>query len=114
MEVRQNLNTDQQLQLAKLFNAPKAMHKIRLHNTSEFPLTTAPATILKDGRVLAQGMMTYTAIGNKGDLELTTAVNIGVKNSDEQTGTTPNAVNWNNSNYSKVDMKGTIELPIWR
>jgi hypothetical protein len=110
MEVRQNLNTEQQLQLAKLFHAPNAMHKIRLQNNSQYPLTTAPATILKDGRVLAQGMMTYTAIGNKGDLELTTAVNIGVKNSDEQIGTTPNAVNWNGHNYSKVDMKGTIEL----
>jgi hypothetical protein len=110
MEVRQNFNSEQQLQLAKLFHAPNAMHKIRLNNTSQYPLTTAPATVLKDGRVLAQGMMTYTAIGSKGDLELTTAVNISVKNSDEQTSITPNAVQWNNSSYSKVDIKGTIEL----
>jgi len=96
--------------LAKLFHAPKAMHKIRLTNKSEYPLTTAPATIFKDGRVLAQGMMTYTSIGGTGDLEITTAVNIKVKNSDQQVATTPNAVKWNGDSYAKVDMAGTIEL----
>ncbi|HML75282.1 MAG TPA: hypothetical protein PKB02_12400 [Anaerohalosphaeraceae bacterium] len=110
LEMRQNFNNDQQLMLAKLFHAPHAVHKIRLKNDSEYPLTTAPATILKEGRVLAQGMMTYTAIGNKGDLELTTAVNIGVKSSNEQTNQTPNAVNWNGHSFSKIDMRGTIEL----
>ena len=110
LELRRNFNSDQQLQLARLFHKPNALHKIRLGNTSQYPLTTAPATILKDGRVLAQGMMTYTAIGNKGDLELTTAVNIGVKKSDEQTAMTPNAVNWNGNNYSKIEMRGTLEL----
>lgn len=110
LEMRQNFNNDQQLMLAKLFHSPKAVHKIRLKNDSEYPLTTAPATILKEGRVLAQGMMTYTAIGNKGDLELTTAVNIGVKTANEQTSQTPNAVNWNGHSFSKIDMRGTIEL----
>jgi len=110
LEMRQNFNNDQQLMLARLFHAPNAVHKIRLKNDSDYPLTTAPATILKEGRVLAQGMMTYTAIGNKGDLELTTAVNIGVKSSNEQTNQTPNAVNWNGHSFSKIDMRGTIEL----
>ena len=110
LEMRQNFNTDQQLMLAKLFHAPNAVHKIRLTNTSDYPLTTAPATVLMNGRVLSQGMMTYTAIGNKGDLDLTTAVNIGVKSANEQTGQTPNAVNWNGSSFSKIDMRGTVTL----
>ena len=110
LEMRRNFNTNQHLQLAKLFHAPKAIHKIRLTNKSEYPLTTAPATIFKDGRVLAQGMMTYTSIGGTGNLEITTAVNIKVKNSDQQVATTPNAVKWNGDSYAKVDMAGTIEL----
>src|SRR5207253_722798 len=57
-EVRANLNNDQQRELARLFNAPKVMHKIRLTNNSKYPLTTAPALIIRDGHVLAQGMMT--------------------------------------------------------
>ena len=42
-EVRANLNNEQQRELARLFNAPKVMHKIRLTNNSKYPLTTAPA-----------------------------------------------------------------------
>lgn len=95
---------------AKLFSAPKAVHKIRLNNTSDYPLTTAPATLLKNGQVLAQGIMTYTSVGGTSDLEITAALNINVKNGDEQTAITPNAVNWNNSSYTKVEMLGTIEL----
>lgn len=110
LEMRRNFNTNQHLQLAKLFHAPKAMHKIRLVNNAEYPLTTAPATILKDGRILAQGMMTYTSIGGTSDLEITTAVNIKVKNADKQTEATPNAAKWNGNSYTKINMVGTIEL----
>jgi hypothetical protein len=110
LEMQRNFNSDQHLQLARLFHAPKAMHKIRLTNKSDYPLTTAPASIFKDGRILAQGMMTHTTIGGKGDLDITTAVEITVKNSDQQTHITPNAVNWNGTNFSKVDMQGSITL----
>lgn len=110
LEMRRNFNSDQHLQLARLFHAPKAMHKLRLDNQSKYPLTTAPATIFKDGRILAQGMMTYTTIGGRGDLEVTAALEITVNHSDRQTGMTPNAVTWNGSSFSKVDMTGAIEL----
>ena len=67
-EVRANLNNEQQRELARLFSAPKVMHKVRLTNNSKYPLTTAPALIIRAGRVLAQGMMTYTATGASVDL----------------------------------------------
>src|SRR5262249_43128849 len=52
-EIRGNLNTEQQNEIARLMNGPKVMHKIRMVNKSNYPLTTAPATIIRDGRVLA-------------------------------------------------------------
>jgi len=110
LEMRRKFNTEQHLKLARLFHAPKAIHKIRLKNDAEYPLTTAPATIFKNARVLAQGMMTYTSIGGTGDLEITTAVNITVKNSETQVKTTPDAVKWNGDTFAKVDMMGTIDL----
>ena len=64
-EVRQPRDSAQQTELAKLFHAPKVMHKIRLNNTSNQPLTTAPALIVHNNRVLAQGMMTYTSPGGE-------------------------------------------------
>lgn len=109
-EVRERFNNDQMRQLAKLYNAPKAMHKIRISNTADCPLTTAPALILRDGRIIAQGMMTYTAIGAASDLDLTTAIDISVKKTDEETERIPNAVRWNNNQYFRSNLTGTISI----
>jgi hypothetical protein len=109
-EVRGNMNTSQQQELAHLFSAPKVMHKLRLNNQSRYPLTTAPALILQRDRVLAQGLMTYTAAGSSSDLPVTTAVDIQVKKSDTETSRTPNAVKHNGDAFTRVDLNGKITL----
>lgn len=114
MEVRKQFNTKQQAELAKLFAAPKVMHKIRLTNDSSYPLTTAPALIIRGHRVLAQGLMTYTAMGGTTDLEITAAVNIQVKKVDVETERVPNAANWHSHSYDRVHLSGTIGLTNFR
>ena len=109
-EVRERFNNDQMAQLARLYHAPKVMHKIRLTNNAECPLTTAPALILREGRVIAQGMMTYTAVGALSDLELTTAVDISIKKLDEETERIPNAARWYDDSYSRSNLTGTISI----
>jgi hypothetical protein len=109
-EVRGNLNSSQQQELARLFAAPKVMHKLRINNKSIYPLTTAPALLIKDNRVLSQGMMTYTSPGAESDLAITTAVDISVKKSDVETKRTPNAFTQNGTSYARVDMAGKIKL----
>ncbi len=109
-QVWQQIRNQQQAELAKLFTAPKVMHKIRLTNKSEYPFTTAPAMLVRNGKVLAQGLMTYSAIGAETDLELTTAVDVRVKKTDTETGRTPNAAVWQGDTYGRIDLKGQIEL----
>ena len=110
-EVWRNFNnSQQQSELARLFNSPKVMHKIRLTNSSEYPLTTAPALILRDNRLLAQGLMTYASPGADVDLDVTTAVDVRVKKSDNETKRTPNATNWQGDQYGRVDLNGKITL----
>ena len=109
-EVRRNFNDRQQTELARLFRRPRVMHKIRLENDSEAPLTTAPALILRDQRVIAQGMMTYTAIGASSDLEVTTAVDISVDLLDKETGRIPNAQKWDGNSYNMNKLAGTINI----
>jgi hypothetical protein len=109
-EMARNLNSQQQAELARLFSAPKVMHKARLANKSAYPFTTAPALVLREGRVLSQGLMTYAAPGASTDLALTTAVDIQVKKSDSETKRTPNAFQHNGDNYMRVDLKGAIRL----
>ena len=113
-EVLRQFNNRQQEEIAKLLSAPKVMHKIRLENKSEHPFTTAPALIVRDDRVLGQGMMTFTAKGGSSDLPITTAVDIQVKKIENETSRTPNAVNWNRDSYSRIDLTGTVTLTNYR
>ncbi|MCE5269188.1 MAG: hypothetical protein LLG00_15030 [Planctomycetaceae bacterium] len=109
-EVWRQFNNYQQTEIAKLLSAPKAMHKIRLTNSSKYPITTAPALILKEGQLLGQGMTTYTTVGGSLDLPITTAVDILVKKSDAETGRQHNATTWEGNSYAKVNLHGTINL----
>ena len=103
-------STEQQREIARLFAAPKVEHKLRLTNSSTHPLTTAPALILKNGAVLAQGMMTYASPGGYADLDLTTTVDVRVSREDSETKRTPGAMKIDGYEYSRVDMAGKISL----
>jgi hypothetical protein len=109
-ELQRNINPEQARELARLLQAPKAMHKVRLENSSRLPLTTAPALILEGGRVLAQGMMTYTSAGASTDLAITAAINIQVRKSESETKRTPHAEKWNSTDFARIDLAGTIAL----
>lgn len=109
-EAQTNLNTQQQVEMARLLHAPKVMHVLRLSNKSKVPLTTAPALILRDGRVMAQGMVEYTAVGASSDLKLTTAVDVSVETRDKETGRTPNAQKWHGHSYDRINLAGSIRL----
>ena len=109
-EVWRNFNYQQQGEIAKLFLAPKAMHKLRLTNVSKYPITTAPALIMSGTQVLGQGMTTYTSVGGKLDLPITTAVDIQVKKTDKETGRDHNAASWEGNTYAKINLDGTIRL----
>lgn len=109
-EMRQNYNSDQQSQLARLLSSPHVMHKLRFANDCEYPLTTAPALILKDDRVLAQGLMTYTAVNSSIDLDLTPALDVQVKKTDRETARIPNVETWQGTAYGRVALKGNVHL----
>jgi hypothetical protein len=109
-DVWRTFNNQQQAEIAKLFLAPKAMHKIRLANSSKYPITTAPALVLKGNQVLGQGMTTYTSIGGGLDLPITTAVDIQVQKSDKETGRDQNAVTWQRVVLAKISLQGAVKL----
>ncbi len=109
-EMNRNFNDPSQRDLARLLSAPKVMHKVRFTNKSRYPLTTAPAFILREGSVLAQGMMTYTATGATSDLAITPAVDITARKSDLEVHRTPNALRLRNTEFSRVDMTGKISV----
>ena len=113
-EVRGNLNIDQQTEIARLLNSPRPAHKIRLTNSATVPLTTAPALIVQDDRVLSQGTMTYTPPAATVDLEIGKGVDIQVTRSETESSRTANAVRVNGDAYSEVHLTGAIKLTNYR
>ena len=113
-EVWRNFDSSRQAELSRILSAPKVMHAIRLTNKSQFPLTTAPALIVHEGKVLSQGMMTYTPKGADTDLPITAAMDIAFKKTDKEAKRTPNAANWEGNSYNRADYEGLIKLTNYR
>lgn len=103
-----------QSEAERLHFAPKAVHKIRLANTTAQPITTAPALILHAGRLLAQGMTTYTSAGGSSDVEITTAVDIQVKKTETEKERVPNALKWRGDTFQQLLLEGKVCLTNYR
>lgn len=85
-------------------------HQIILANSQDFPFTTAPAMMMREGRLLAQGLLTYTPPGAESRVELTRAVNIQADWTSAETGRVPEAVRWQGDGYTRVELEGRIRL----
>jgi hypothetical protein len=109
-EVFRQFDDNRKAEMARLFNSPKVMHRIRLQNSTPAPFTTAPAMLTQNDRLLAQGLMTYTAPANSVDIDLTNTVDVVVKKTDTETARDPNAQRWNGDNYMRVNLAGKIAL----
>ena len=107
--VRPNGSQGEQ-EIARLLRSPRPQHRIRLVNTSAYPITTAPALITSGDRVVAQTLTTYTSKGATLDLALTTANNVGVKRTETQTKQTPDAQIWYSARLARYDLSGTLNV----
>ena len=103
-------DSSRQNELSQLFHAPKVMHALRLKNSAEVPITTAPALLMRHDKVLAQGVTQYTPKGASLDLNVTPAVDILVTKTERKTKRTPNAVEWEGNQYGRIDLQGTLKL----
>ncbi len=109
MQYQQRLNDQRVIELARELAAPKVAHVLRLTNSSSGPLTTAPALVLKGGRILAQGHMKYTPRGGEADLEINAAIDVGVDVEEHEVGR-ENGVQLRDDRYAKIRLAGTVVL----
>jgi hypothetical protein len=113
-EAYRDFSFEQQSAINRSLAAAQVMHKIRLVNTSNQPLTTAPTLIESNGRLLAQTLMTYTATGGRSDIDLAPAVDVTVKRRENETGRTPNAYKWRDYTYARIDVGGRLIVTSYR
>lgn len=109
-EVLSGLSREQRALLARSSEQAHLQHALRISNDSPVPWTTGPALVLRDGRLLGQGLMTYTSVGNSNDLTITAATDIHTRRSEEQTGFTADAIKMRHTAYSRIDLAGKLTL----
>lgn len=86
-------------------------HSLKLTNTSTQPFTTGPVFVLDENLMpLAQDQLKYTAIKGQVSVQLARSPDVVVKYSEEETDRTDNYTTINRTRYTKVTVKGEINI----
>lgn len=99
---------------AILLDEPKAIdvfHSIKLTNKTNAPLTEAPIFIVNENEdPIAQDMVAYTPINEDASIKLAKAIDISVKNKEDELSKEEKAKKAGRKNYDKVTLKGTLDV----
>ncbi|MFH1742487.1 MAG: hypothetical protein ABIH23_26075, partial [bacterium] len=85
-------------------------HALKLTNTTGNPWTTAPATTMKDGRILGQDTIFYTPDKASTKLKITEAVAIDAEQTENETARQRNAATYYGCNYDLVTIEGELAV----
>lgn len=93
-------------------NAIQTYHSYLVNNNSLAPLTSGAVLVMnKDGQPLAQAQLNYTPVKSSSDLQLSKAVDVQVRNEEEESGREKSTVKrTSGGNYEKVTHSGTISI----
>ena len=111
-EMTHSIPAQSKTAIERALSRPIPTHVLRIVNNNErgYPITTAPALVLSNGRTLAQGMLTFTAPGGTSDLEVGKGVEIGVEVRETEEERELKAVRWNNHDYARARVGFVGEL----
>lgn len=86
-------------------------HSIEIKNSTSYPFTTGGIMVTDEkNRFLAQDQLKFTAKGNKGLIHLAKAVNISLKNSEEELARTESVKKIGKVVYNKARIRGSISI----
>ena len=88
-----------------------AYHSIEIKNTGTTPFTTAPIFVVNDkDQFLAQDQLKYTPAGSNASIQLSKAIDIIIKNNEEEGSRADAVKKVGKVVYNKVVLKGTITI----
>ncbi|MBN2375165.1 MAG: DUF4139 domain-containing protein [Sedimentisphaerales bacterium] len=85
-------------------------HCLRLENSMNLPWTTAPAEIIKSGKILGQDILNYTPANSMTTLKITQAVSVKAEQIEYETDRKRDAAQWYGSHYDLVTVKGELAV----
>ncbi len=89
----------------------EAFHSIEIKNLGSTPFTTAPIFVVNDkDQFLAQDQMKYTPVGSNASIQLSKAIDIVIKNNEEESNRAEAVKKVGKQVYNKVVIKGTVTI----
>jgi len=85
-------------------------HSIRLTNAMEMPWTTAPAQLMKDGQIIGQDTLHYTAPMSKGTVRITQAVGVKAEQTEVEVNREREAIRLYGDSFDRVTITGTLRV----
>ena len=86
-------------------------HSIKLSNLTKNPFTTAPVFVQNENlQPLAQDELKYTPAGSFVSIQLSKAVDVIIKNNEEEIKKVERAKTLGKNSYNKIIIKGTIDI----
>ncbi len=86
-------------------------HSLKLKNTSGHPLTTAAATVFKDGQIMGQDTLMYTSTGAEFLVKMSKALDVRVDAIEEETTRERQSLKLpGGAVYDLVNVKGTVSI----
>lgn len=85
-------------------------HSLKFKNTSKQPLTTAAATVFKNGEILGQDMMSYTSAEAEATVRITKAMDVRADDDEEEISREREFLKIRSGHYDLVTLKGTINV----
>ncbi|MFN8286136.1 MAG: hypothetical protein U0V74_05245 [Chitinophagales bacterium] len=86
-------------------------HSLEVKNTSNVPLTTAAVMVVNEKeQFVAQDQLKYTPVGANTTIRLSKAIDIVMKNNEEEKTRIDNAKRIGKTTYSRISIKGTVTI----
>jgi hypothetical protein len=85
-------------------------HSVRMTNQTTMPWTTAPAQLMKDGQIIGQDTLHYTAPTAETVVKITHAVGVKAEQTEIETNRERDAVSFYGSHFDRVTIEGTLRL----
>jgi hypothetical protein len=85
-------------------------HSLKLQNKTAVPWTTAPAETVRDGMILGQDMLNYTAAGAESTLKITQAVNVKAEQGEYEIERKRDALHMYGNSYDLIKLEGKLTV----
>jgi hypothetical protein len=86
-------------------------HSLSLTNTAKMPLTTAPVMVVTEKeQFLAQDLLKYTPVNGAVDVKLSKAIDVVLRNTEEEVQRTDEAKKIRGTTFGKVVIKGSVTV----